>query len=209
MSSSIPEIVGRNVKTRREKLGMTAKTLGEHLGRCFPRKGPDPKPWPTSAVFQLESGGRSMTPEEVAALAQVLDCPVSDLFALDDDVEEVRIGALTVPAAEWRILPAASSVDDLVSLRLFHTAQQVKQSMRLSNSLFENLVRDVTTHARASSTLRERIEQEYEIGRGRDRRQLVDQARLDDETVTDEDVDLNLSPATETAREVLKSLGRE
>ena len=199
---TVAEVIGMNVKRLRTDRGLTAPEVGRLLGDVLG------KVWARQTVYQVEAGDRAMAAEEVAAFAHVLDCPVADLLAVPDDVGEVRIGELTVPAAEWRVLPAASSVDDLVSLRLFHTAQQVKQSMRLSNSLFENLVRDVTTHARASSTLRERIEQEYEIGRGRDRRQLVDQL-LDDETVTDEDVDLNLSPATETAREVLKSLGRE
>ncbi|MGP9581047.1 MULTISPECIES: helix-turn-helix domain-containing protein [unclassified Brachybacterium] len=199
---TVAEVIGMNVKRLRTDRGLTAPEVGRLLGDVLG------KVWARQTVYQVEAGDRAMAAEEVAAFAHVLDCPVADLLAVPDDVGEVRIGELTVPAAEWRVLPAASSVDDLVHLRLFHAAQDVKNSMRTSEALFNNLVRDVTTHARTSSALRERIEQDYEIGRERTRRELsqLDEGGL---AVADKDVDQSLSAATETAREVLKSLGRE
>lgn len=204
MSSSVPEIIGANVKARRNELGMSARALGEQLGECLPRKDGSTRPWPTSAVFQLESGGRGMTPEEVAALARVLDCPISDLYVLEDRTEEVRVGNATVPASEWRVLPAASSVDDRVALRLFHAAENVHNSMRQSEALWRNLVNDVRAAARESTVLRERIEEEAAHAMNKARQQIADAEERSPEDVTDAEIIRNATPKLATARAVLE-----
>lgn len=196
---TVAEVIGMNVKRLRTEQGLTAPEVGRLLGDVLG------KVWARQTVYQVEAGDRAMAAEEVAAFARVLDCPVADLLAVPDDVGEVRIGTQAVPAAEWRVLPAASSVDDLVSLRLFHAAVQVKQSMRATETLYSTLVRDVLPHVQNSSALRERVEHELSLERERVRREL---SQLDegDQEVTDAEVDANPSPRMTAALDVL---GRE
>lgn len=193
---TVAEVIGKNVKRLRTEQGLTAPEVGRLLGDVLG------KVWARQTVYQVEAGDRAMAAEEVAAFAQVLDCPVADLLAVPDDVGEVRIGDQTVPAAEWRVLPAASSVDDLVSLRLFHAAVQVKESMRATETLYSTLVRDVLPHVQNSSVLRERVEHELGLERERVRRELsqLDEGGLE---VTDAEVDANPSPRITAALDVL------
>lgn len=95
MTWTLPKVIGHNVRARREALGMTATTLGKKVGSIF---GKDGKAWPRQTVSLMESGERSMVAAEVAALAQILDVRVADLFAPPAEVETIAAGSMTIPA---------------------------------------------------------------------------------------------------------------
>lgn len=191
---SVTEVIGKNVKRLRTEQGLTAPQVGQKIGEVLG------KVWARQTVYQVEAGSRAMAAEEVAALAQVLSAPIADLYAVGD-AEAVRVGQVQVPATEWRVLPAASSVDDQVSLRLFHAAEQVEQSMRASKTLYDSLVRDVRAQVKASPALRERIEQEHDLAREQVRR---DFEQLIGGTYDDAEIDANPSPRMTAARDILE-----
>jgi transcriptional regulator with XRE-family HTH domain len=71
------QVIGHNVKTRREQLGMTGDELGQRAGGALSSDG---KPWPRQTVYMVERGERAMAAAEVAVLAEVLDIPIAQLF---------------------------------------------------------------------------------------------------------------------------------
>lgn len=86
------QIVGHNVKTRREAHQMTAKSMGIAMGEVFG------KTWPPQTVYMMEAGERKMVAAEVVALAHILETTVADLFSPPSVVETVEVGTLRVPA---------------------------------------------------------------------------------------------------------------
>ncbi len=86
------EVIGDNVKNRREALGLTAAAVGEKIGELTG------KAWPRQTVYQVESGNRAMVADEVVALAHVLNTTVPQLFIPPARVEEVHIGGVEGPA---------------------------------------------------------------------------------------------------------------
>lgn len=90
-------VIGHNIKARREALGMTAAALGEKIGKVFGKGG---KAWPRQTVSLMESGERSMVAAEVAALAQILDLRVADLFTPPAEAETVTAGTMAIPSEQ-------------------------------------------------------------------------------------------------------------
>lgn len=95
------QVIGYNVKTRREALGMTAEDLGERLEPYLRNK------WPRQTVYLLEQGNRRVTADEAVALAHILGTTVADLFTPGPEVDAVIVGdkviereALLVEASE-------------------------------------------------------------------------------------------------------------
>lgn len=111
------QVIGMNVKELRESRGLTAKQLGEKLGEVFPRTkdgATESKPWPTSTVYMMEAGDRAMISVEVVALAEVLDVPVSHLFAprattaSGEAIEGIIAGTLSVFPENLRVPMSAA-----------------------------------------------------------------------------------------------------
>lgn len=125
MEMGAAAIIGRNVKERREALGMKAKTLGEMMGAHL---GKESKPWPPQTVYMLEAGDRAMVATEVVALAEVLDLRVADLFAPPAGVTEVTAGTLRVPAARLAI-PTGEDTDWETLADIFEAVGEVRGSL--------------------------------------------------------------------------------
>lgn len=89
---TVAQVVGLNVRQRRDQLGMTAAELGAKVGEAFG------KPWPRQTVYLMESGERAMVAAEVAALAVILDVSVPSLFRPPAEPDRVTAGGLEVPA---------------------------------------------------------------------------------------------------------------
>ncbi|MCZ9884059.1 helix-turn-helix transcriptional regulator [Arthrobacter sp. B2a2-09] len=90
MQWTMPQVIGHNVKTRREALGITAKALGADVGAVFG------KAWPPQTIYMLEAGDRAMIAQEVVAVAHVLETTPANLFTPPLDVKVVTAGNLIV-----------------------------------------------------------------------------------------------------------------
>lgn len=108
MDWTMAQVIGHNVKVRREAMGMTAAVLGEKIGNVFG------KPWPRQTVYMLESGERAMVAQEVVALSQLLDMPLLQLFTPPADVHTVIAGSLCIPADA--LLAETTADDDMQQL---------------------------------------------------------------------------------------------
>lgn len=118
MNWTMPQVIGHNVKAKREAMGMTAAALGEKIGEVFG------KPWPRQTVYMMESGDRAMVAQEVVALSQLLDMPLMQLFTPPADVEAITAGALSVPAESLLAQPT----DDEHMMRLAQTLRALDQT---------------------------------------------------------------------------------
>ena len=78
----VEEVVGWQVRERREALGLTQEQFGRQLALYLPR------PWSRQAVSAAEKGERSFGAAELVALAAVLHATVGDL--LRPPVQESR-----------------------------------------------------------------------------------------------------------------------
>ncbi|GAB3754774.1 hypothetical protein GCM10027591_03650 [Zhihengliuella somnathii] len=103
---TVPELIGGNVKSRRETLGMTAKELGQHMGSIFGKEG---KAWPPQTVYMLEAGERSLIAAEVTALSKILDMPIAELFSPTAEVETISVGSISIPADDLIAPPSGGS----------------------------------------------------------------------------------------------------
>lgn len=90
MDSTLPQVIGHNVRQRRDALGITAAALGEKVGQVLG------KPWPRQTVYLMEGGERAMIAAEVAALAHVLGTTPAQLFTPPIDVAIVQVGNLAI-----------------------------------------------------------------------------------------------------------------
>lgn len=199
-AQSTVERIYTNITDERRRQGISANELAQ---RCAEHGLPIPR----AVISKMDNHKRAnITIPELLVIARALQVAPSHLIYSPRSSELVAY----LPGEYMSTTEAAGRLihDDRPALRLFHTAQQVKNSVRATEALFSNLVRDVTAHARNSSTLRERIAQELALERERVRRQLSDLDEGDLE-VSDDEVDASLSPAAQTAREVLKSLEEE
>ena len=80
----VEEIVGWQVRERREALGLTQEQLGRQLEPLLGR------PWSRQAVSAAEKGDRSFAAAELVALAAVLHTTVGDLLRPPLQESEVR-----------------------------------------------------------------------------------------------------------------------
>lgn len=143
MEWTMPQVIGRNIKDRRESLGMTAKTLGEKMGAAFPKKGVDvtkvTKPWPTSAVYMMEAGDRSMIADEVAAISQILDISLVQLFTPPRDAEKVRAGEITIEPS--RVVTTGE--EGTTEARLLAYQKELNESWVALKMMLETLDKEV------------------------------------------------------------------
>lgn len=73
----IEEVIGHNIRARREELGRSQEELGREVGTRL--RGDD---WPRQAVSTAEKGGRGFTAVELVVFASVLEISVDRLFGL-------------------------------------------------------------------------------------------------------------------------------
>lgn len=88
---TVAQLIGQNIRQRRDHLGMTAAELGAKVGEAFG------KSWPRQTVYLMESGERAMVAAEVAVLAVVLGVPVAKLFEPPGVADTVLAGSAVIP----------------------------------------------------------------------------------------------------------------
>lgn len=125
---TVAQVIGHNVKTRREQLGMTGDDLGRLAGAALTSDG---KPWPRQTVYMVERGERAMVAAEVSALAYLLRTTVAELFMPPSEGGEVTLGSLKLRAGHPVFTGAYLSDDErtpteaaLSSLRAAQRAQE-------------------------------------------------------------------------------------
>ena len=121
MNWTMTQVIGHNIRTRRDALGMTAAALGEKIGDVFG------KPWPRQTVYLMEGGDRAMVAQEVLALSQILDMPLVQLFTPPAEVEGVTAGTITVRADALAVQGGSEDprIQDLIhSLRAIDKARK-------------------------------------------------------------------------------------
>ena len=92
MRVRVEEVVGWQVRERREALGLTQEQLGRELALYLPR------PWSRQAVSAAEKGERSFGAAELVALAAVLHTTAGGLLRPPLQESEVELGgAAAVP----------------------------------------------------------------------------------------------------------------
>ncbi|WP_400158523.1 helix-turn-helix domain-containing protein [Arthrobacter sp. BPSS-3] len=127
MDWTITQVIGHNVRTKRDALGMTAAVLGERLGEIFG------KPWPRQTIYMMESGDRAMVAHEVLAVSHVLEIPLAQLFLPPADVRTVTTGTLAIPAESLASDLSASSDEQMQriarSVRALDKSQRALQGM--------------------------------------------------------------------------------
>ena len=132
-------VIGHNVREVRERRGMSAAALGQEVGQHFG------KPWPRQTVHLIERGERAMVAAEVAALAEILNVTVIDLFSPPPGVGHVMAG--TLPVAGHRLAaPPAADADVEMLATTFEGVEEV--SRRLFGDL--RLLARITDDARAA-----------------------------------------------------------
>lgn len=92
---SIEEVIGANVRRRREQLGMVQEELARDVSLLGPR-------WTHVTVVRTESGQRSPSILELLALSTALALPLQDLLAGGDGRLEFRGGAFSIELADLR-----------------------------------------------------------------------------------------------------------
>ena len=85
---TVPQVIGQNMRSRRDNLGMTQAQLGERLGNWLGA------PWTRQQVFMAEKGGRAFTASEIVALSMALDTLPGVLF------DPRRAGALILQISD-------------------------------------------------------------------------------------------------------------
>ena len=82
----VEQVVGLQVRTRRDALGLSQAQLGTALAPLLGR------PWPRQAVSAAERGERSFGAAELVAFAAVLNATVGDLLAPPETAPAVNLG---------------------------------------------------------------------------------------------------------------------
>lgn len=149
MQPTIEQAVGQNVASFRKRKGWNQAELGKALEDALG------KPWQRQSVWAAENGKRSFSSVDLIGLASALGVTVQELLAVD---EAVIAGSKTLSPDQVLALTAGDA-DTRLYYRIFHTAGDVKNSMRLSESLYWDLIRDVRRAASVNGELREEIAQ--------------------------------------------------
>ena len=139
MQWTMPQVIGHNVKTRREALGMTAKSLGAEVGEVFG------KAWPPQTVYMLEAGDRAMIAQELVAVAHVLQTTPANLLVPPLDVKSVVAGNLVVGRGLLLGLPPnlSGSTDKTVDL-LRDLMDEVRQAWAAAGKAQQLLAAEVS-----------------------------------------------------------------
>ena len=81
----VEEYVGRQIRERRDELGMTAADFGRELGAWLG------KPWSRSTVSVAENGNRAFTAAELVAIAHVLRTSPTHLLTPPAGIGEIQM----------------------------------------------------------------------------------------------------------------------
>lgn len=96
--ATVSEVIGRNVRARREQRGWTQTDLGQRMGDYLGGE------WTRQQVFTAEKGVRVFTAAEVAALAHMLGVLPGQLFEPQPSEDG---GPLAVSTADGKSISAA------------------------------------------------------------------------------------------------------
>lgn len=103
-------IVGENIVYRRKRIGMTQEALAERLKIS------------AAALSRIENGLAAPRFSRLEELANILDCPVADLFRQQSEVLKGKLDAIE---DLLRALPA--TIQDDVIVLMLHTIKTVKK----------------------------------------------------------------------------------
>jgi transcriptional regulator with XRE-family HTH domain len=153
MFPRIEEVIGENVRARREAMQMSQTELGREL------QGHLPKAWERQAVSSAEKGRRAFTAAELLALARVLDCGVVDLLEARSLVQiDVAGPAYSPDSLKGLVAPGASGSGTDVESRLFDAAVDLQTAIRSLESSYATLIARVRGEIGADpTTLRMKI----------------------------------------------------
>jgi transcriptional regulator with XRE-family HTH domain len=127
MSMRIEEVIGGNIRARREATGMTQEDLGRRVAAYLDRE------WPRQSISTAEKGGRSFTASELVAFALALSIPVRELFRVPADELAVTLSSgVSIDAGLLETIGAAESpskaLNDLrTTLRHLEAAQHSRR----------------------------------------------------------------------------------
>jgi 8-oxo-dGTP diphosphatase len=145
----VEEVVGGQVRERREALGLTQEQLGRQLEPLLGR------PWSRQAVSAAEKGDRAFGAAELVALAAVLHATVGDLLRPPVQEAAVDLGGpdmvpremlLAVVAARLRENPNFAAIQETLSL-LADSAAKSQEDVARTLQLAQNLDTLITQRA--------------------------------------------------------------
>lgn len=94
MEKRLEEVIGENVRQRRDRLGYSQAQFGERMGFLLGAT------WKPQTVSAAEKGRRQFIAAELVTLAHVLNCRVQDLLDVDPP-QQVRISDAWVKDADY------------------------------------------------------------------------------------------------------------
>lgn len=123
----LEEVIGGNIRARREDMGITQEDLGRQVARYLGRE------WPRQSVFTAEKGGRSFTANELLAFALALGVSMRDLFRPPADEQVVTMSSGVSVDAGWLQLVGAPTdkESELQQLRQLLRDLESRQGNRL------------------------------------------------------------------------------
>lgn len=148
--TTVEQLVGMNLRDRRDEAEMTQDDLGEALKRYLG------KAWSRPAVSAAEAGRRSFNAAELAALASILGCSVSAFFRPTETDQEVSfpVKRKKVPAQHLLVPPVEGALSgseaELLQEGFF---SKVHAGIRELEDLLETLGDDVTRTQQYSRAL--------------------------------------------------------
>ncbi|UTT46228.1 helix-turn-helix domain-containing protein [Micrococcus luteus] len=95
MTKRIEEVIGENIRARRDQKGYPQAYLGERVGALL-----GGTPWKPQTVSAAEKGRRQFIAAELIVIAQVLNCRVQDLLA-PSTPQPVQISDVYVRDADY------------------------------------------------------------------------------------------------------------
>lgn len=193
MNPTLEQAIGQNVARLRKRKDLNQTELGKILGDVLG------KPWQRQSVWAAENGKRSFTAVDLIGLASALEVTVQELLTVD---EAVAAGS-SVFSPDEVIGLTAGEADTVLYERIFHTAADVKNSMKLSENLYAGLIRDVRRVAKQNSELRAKVRGIYEKY---EETALRDAAAFDVEPRSREELLPYMPPVMVAAMDVLEGL---
>ncbi|WP_417373440.1 hypothetical protein [Glutamicibacter protophormiae] len=204
MKLTITEIIGRNVRARRQDLGMTAAVLGERLGSAVSKDG---KPWPRQTVYMMESGDRAMVAAEVAAVAEILEMPLMALFAVPDDAGAVQAGSLEI---SWSTLEAERRLEPSAYRNLQQNAEDLQDILQRLQTSYDRLIIRSRVAASNDDEFRRWLTERYNEARTSQAAKLAKAQRLEpDSDEVAEMVKNNPSPVMQAAGDALRDVEKQ
>lgn len=204
MESTLEQIIGRNLAALREGKGWNLVKMGEALGEPLGQE------WSRQAVWLAEKGKRSFAAPDLVGLAAALGVTVNDLLSTN---ETVTVGkAAMTPERILTLTEGDADADTRLYYQIFHTAGEVKNSMRLSDNLYWRLIKDVRHAALVNADLRKEIAKDLDTETRhvlREVRKIYASDGREEPTgqALQDALEAYVTPALQTARDALEGIG--